>query len=196
MKRTLFVGGFVAAGYGAAADADGDDASVFALPAGLEAVHAAAAAEFIDQAGVFGGIDEDVFLGIESQDFRSVVVAEHSDEGGVDVEKLAFEAGAVDAVDGGLHHGAVADFRAAQKLLVAFAVDGGGQLLGEEGEDVFVTFAEVDVFGIALEDKRAQGVMVDFERDAQPLQRRRAGELDFAAFLHLSKCKKTYTFKM
>src|ERR1039457_3084101 len=50
------VGGFVAAGDVAAADADGDDAAVFALPAGFETVHASGAAEFVDQAGVFGGI--------------------------------------------------------------------------------------------------------------------------------------------
>ena len=120
------VGGFVAAGYGAAADADGDDGAVFALPADFEAVHAPGAAEFVDQAGVFGGIDEDIFLRIEGQDFESGVVAEHSDERGVDVEKMAFEAGAVNSVDGGLHQGAVADFGAAQGLLVAFAIDGGG----------------------------------------------------------------------
>ena len=72
------------------------------------------------------GVDEDVFLRIERENFESGVVAEHSDEGGVDVEKLAFEAGAVDSVDGGLHQGAVADFGAAQGLLVAFAIDGGG----------------------------------------------------------------------
>src|SRR5207302_7374701 len=90
------VGGLVAAGYGAAADADGDGGAVFSLPADFEAIHAAGAAEFVDQARVFGGIDEDVFLRIEGQDFQSVVVAEHSDEGGVDVEELAFEAGAVD----------------------------------------------------------------------------------------------------
>src|SRR5271155_1555175 len=44
------VGGLVAAGDGAAADADGDDAAVFAFPASLETVHASGAAEFVDQA--------------------------------------------------------------------------------------------------------------------------------------------------
>jgi hypothetical protein len=107
------VGGFVAAGYGAAADADGDGGAVFAFPADFEAVHATGAAEFVDQAGVFGGIDEDVFLGIEREYFESGVIAKHSDESGVDVEEVAFEAGAIDSVDGGLHQGAVADFGAA-----------------------------------------------------------------------------------
>jgi hypothetical protein len=45
---------------------------------------------------------------------------------GLTSRKLAFEAGAVDSVDGGLHQGAVANFGAAQGLLVAFAIDGGG----------------------------------------------------------------------
>src|SRR5580698_2169993 len=119
------VGGFIA-GDGTAADADGNDSCVFALPANFKAVHASAAAEFVDQTGVFGGVDEDVFLRIEGQDIVSGVVTEHSDQSGVDVEKTAIEAGTVNSVDGGLHQGAVAEFGAAQGLLVALAVDGGG----------------------------------------------------------------------
>ena len=165
------VGGFVAAGDGAAADADGDGDAVFALPADFEAVHASGAAEFVDQAGVFGGIDENVFLGIEARDFEGGIVTEHSDESGVDVEKMAFEAGAVNSVDGGLHQRAVADFGAAQSLLVAFAVDGGGQLLRDQGENILVALAEADVFGIAFEDECAEDVMVDLERDAEPVER-------------------------
>ena len=38
---------------------------------------------------------------------------------------------------------------------------------------------------MVLEDERAQDVMVDLEWDAQPMKRRLAGELDFAASLHL-----------
>src|SRR6266446_441089 len=53
------VGGFVAAGYGAAADADGDGGSVFSLPADFEAIHASGALEFVDQAGVLTRFDED-----------------------------------------------------------------------------------------------------------------------------------------
>src|ERR1039458_8495743 len=141
------VGGFVAAGYGAAADADGDDAFVFAPPADFETVHAPGAAEFVDQAGVFGGIDEDVLLRIEVEDLKGGIVAEHSDEGGVDVEKAAIEAGAVNSVDGGLHQRAVADLRTAQSLLVALAVDGRGQLLCDQGENIAVVLGEADVFG-------------------------------------------------
>ncbi len=179
------VGGFVTAGYGASADADGDGGSVFALPADFETVHASGALEFVDQAGVLTGFDEDVFLRIEGQNITRRVVAEHSDEGGVDVEKAAFEAGAVDSVDRGLHQRAVADFGAAQGLLVAFAVDGGGQLVRDESEDIFVALTEADVFGITLENERAQDVMVDLEGDPQPLRWRQDGEFDFAALLHL-----------
>src|SRR5712691_224016 len=120
------VGGFVAAGDGAPADANGDRGTVFAAPAGFEAVHASGAAEFFDQAGVLARLNENIFLGIEGEDFKSGVVAEHSDEGGVDVEKTTFKAGAVDSVDGCLHQRAVAQLGAAESLLVAFAVDGGG----------------------------------------------------------------------
>ena len=138
------VGGFVA-GDGTAADADGDDGRVFALPANFEAVHAPAAAEFVDQAGMLGGVDEDIFLRIERQDFESGVVAEHSDESGVDVEKMAFEAGTVNSVDGGLYQRAVTGFGAAQGLLVTLAIDGGGQLLGDQGEDILIALAEMSV---------------------------------------------------
>ena len=116
--------------------------AVLAFPADFETVHAAGAAEFVDQAGVFAGIEEDVFLGIEGEDFERGVVTEHSDEGGVDVEKLAFEAGAINSVDRGLNQRAVADFGAAQGLLVAFVVDGGGQLARDQSENFFIAFAE------------------------------------------------------
>ena len=92
----------------------------------IEAIHAAGAVEFIDQAGVLAGFDEDVFLGIEGENFFGRVVTEHPDERGIDVEKFAFEARAIDSVDGGLNQRTVANFGAAQVLLVAFAVDGGG----------------------------------------------------------------------
>src|SRR5271170_1266505 len=98
------------------------------------------------------GVDEDVFLRIELQDFESGVVTEHSDESGVDVEKMAFEAGPVDSVDGGLHQGSVAGFGATQGLLVALAIDSGGQLLRDQGEHILIALAEMSVFGIALEN--------------------------------------------
>ena len=122
---------------------------------------------------------------IEGQDFESGVVAEHSDESGVDVEKVAFEAGTVNSVDGGLHQGAVADFGAAQGLLVALAIDGGGQLLRDKGENILVALAEMGVPGIALEHDRAQNVMVDFERDAQPVKRGRSVEFYLPTLLQL-----------
>ena len=181
------VGGFVAAGDGASADADGDGRAVFALPADFESVHASGTTEFVDQAVVFGGIDEDVFLRIEGQDIDCRVVAEHSDEGGVDVEKVAFEAGAVDAVDGGLYQGAIANFRAAQSLLVAFAVDRGSQLLGDQGENFFIALAEADAFGITFDHEHAEEVIVDLERNAQPIVGTRAGEHDCAAFHQLAE---------
>ena len=120
------VGGFVASGDGATADADGDIGLVFAAPADFETIHATGALKFIDQAGVLAGFDEDVFLGIEGENFFGRVVTEHPDERGIDVEKFAFEARAIDSVDGGLNQRTVANFGAAQVLLVAFAVDGGG----------------------------------------------------------------------
>src|SRR5580693_9269973 len=70
-------------------------------------------------------------------------------------------------------------------MLVTLAVDGGGELLRDEGEDVFVALAEVSVFGIAFEDERAQGAMVDLERYAQPVEREGSVEFDFSALLHL-----------
>src|SRR5882672_385456 len=159
------IGGFVASGYGAAADANRDDDAVLPFPADFEAVHASGAPEFVDQSIVFGGIDEDVFLRIKREDFESVVVAEHSDQGGIDVEKTAFEAGAVDPIDGGLHQRAVTDLGTAQSLLVAFAVDGGGQLLRDESENIRIALAEANVLGIALENKRTQDATIDLERD-------------------------------
>src|SRR5208282_1680988 len=101
------------------------------------------------------GVDEDVFLRIELQDFEGGVVTEHSDESGVDVEKMAFEAGTVDPGDSGLHQGAVAGFGAAQGLLVALAIDGGGQLLRDQGQNILIAVTEMSVLGIALENDRA-----------------------------------------
>src|SRR5271170_290735 len=121
-------GGMIFTGHGAATDADSDGCAILAFPADFKTVHAAGAAEFVDQASVFGRIGENIVFRIESQDFDSGVVAQHSDEGGVDVEETAFAAGAINSVDGGLHQGAVAQFGAAQGLLVAFVIDGGGQL--------------------------------------------------------------------
>ena len=84
-----------------------------------------------------------------------------------------------------MDQGAIADFGAAQGLLVAFVLDGGGQLPRDQSEDFLIAIAEARVFGIALEDERAEDVMVHFERDAQPVKGRRAGEFDLAALLHL-----------
>jgi len=123
------VGGLIFAGYGSSTDAHGDSRAILALPADFETIHAAGLAEFVDQAGVFGGIGEDIFFRIESEDFESGTVAEHSDEGGVHVEKMTLAAGAINSIDGGLNERAVAQLGAAQSLFVAFAVDGGCQLL-------------------------------------------------------------------
>ncbi len=122
------ISGLVFGGDGAAADADGDGGSILALPASFKAIHATGAAEFVDQAGIFAGIEEDIFLRIEGKDFESGVVTQHSNEGRVDVEKLAFKTGTIDSVDRGLNERPVANFGAAQSLLVAFVLDGGGQL--------------------------------------------------------------------
>jgi len=136
------IGGLVFRGDGTAADANGDGGAVLVFPADFKTVHATGAAEFVDQAGVFARVEEDIFLGIEGQDFESGVVTQHSDEGGVDVEKRAFEAGPINAVDGGLDQRAVADFGAAQGLLVAFMVYGGGQLTRDQSKDFFIAFAK------------------------------------------------------
>src|SRR5271166_4800554 len=96
------VGGLVLGGDGATADAHGNHTSVLAFPADFETIHAAGAAEFVDQAGVFTGIQEDIFLRIEGEDFERGVVAEHSDESGIDIEKGALKAGTINAVDGRL----------------------------------------------------------------------------------------------
>ena len=166
------VGGLVSAGDGAAADADGDGGAVFAFPADLETVHAAGAAEFVDQAGVFAGIDENIFLRIEGQHFEGGVVTQHSDEGRVDVEKAGLRGWSgkfrrrrsAPASGSGLRSGAG----------TARCVCGRWRRPTAARSRVRTSLSrsrEADVFGIALENERAKNVMVDLERDAQPLQR-------------------------
>ena len=65
------VGGLVAAGDGAAADADGDDGAVLALPADFETVHAAGAAEFVDQAAYSPGSTKTSFCGSSARTSRA-----------------------------------------------------------------------------------------------------------------------------
>jgi len=166
------------------ADAHSDDAAVFAFPLDFHSVESAVAAEFGDETRVFFGLREDVFFRIEKQDFFAGSVAEHGDQRGIYVEESAFEAGAVDSVDRTLHQGAVAGFGAPQGLLVVLDFDGAGDLAADERENLFVAFAVAVVFRVRLNHQGAEGVVVDRERNAHPVERSRAAACDFAALFH------------
>ncbi len=66
-------------------------------------------------------------------------------------------------------------------------LDGSRELLGDELQDFAVALAEADVFRIALDDQRADGVGSALQRDAQPVDGCRADQFHFTALHQLFK---------
>src|SRR5207248_10131755 len=95
------------AAHHAAREPHGDVVTVAALPLHLNAADALERARPLDVAGPLRRIDVHVAVELEGEHLRFAVVAEHGDQRGIDLEEASLEAGAIDAVGGLLHHGAV-----------------------------------------------------------------------------------------
>ena len=95
----------------------GDVVTVAALPLDLHAADALEGARQLDVASPLRGIDVHIAAQVEGEHLRFVVVAEHGDQRGIDLEEAPLEAGAIDAVGRLLHDGAVVGAGAAQRAL-------------------------------------------------------------------------------
>src|SRR5277367_677707 len=101
--------------------------------------------------------------------YRSV--AEHLDERGIHVEESSAESAAADTEGSAQDKGSRPGFGTAERLFIAFVLDGGGQLLGDEFENFTVALGEAGVLVIALDDQRSNAGVASFQRHAQPVER-------------------------
>ncbi len=183
-NRLQHVGWFVDIADGAAADADSDGATIFALPLDFDAIEASGATEFVDEVGVLFGVREYILFRIEQQNFLGRTIRQHGDESGIDVEEPAFQAGAIDSVDRTLHQRPIASLGAAEGLFVSLDLNRAGHLPRHESQNLFVAFAIADVLGIGLNHERAESMVVDLERHTHPIERTRTVAGHLAAVFH------------
>ena len=84
-----------------------------------------------------------------------------------------------------LEHLPVAALAGADGIVFSFLIDGGGDVLRDEFEDVDVALPVADGVVVRLHADHAPGLVAGLERDSDPVHRRRADGGDLAAIVQL-----------
>ena len=184
--------GFLGATGGAAAEPHNDDPAVFASPLHFHAIQTAGEAVVLGQLVQFLRIDEDFAPRIEFEKSFDRPIPQHGDECRIHVQESSAESAAANSESGAQYQRAGAGFGAAQRLFIALVLDGRGQLLRNKFQNFAIPLPETGILAIALDDHDPNAAGAALQRNTQPVHRRSADQLHFAAphqFLKDSRCR-------
>ena len=161
--------------------------AILALPPDLNIVQFRAPLKFPHDSRLLARIQKHVRVRIQRQQLFRRFISEHCDQRRIHIEKSSLQAGSINSINRALHQRPVARLRTPQCLLIAFVFNRARQLLRYELQNLFVLLIKTRTPAIALHRQNAESCIAGFQRNSQPIQRRRANQLGLSAFHQFGK---------